>query len=182
MHVPDHLVDVFKTEYEATRSLEAAVGAVRTAVLAQLETPPQRVEVQPLPVSGHLRAVPPPVPPQHHPPMGDRVAAEIIKAVLTAVARSHGDTPTRLFDRRWTTRRQAAARWVAAAVLRRMGMSMPEIAREVGFADHTTVLYGLRQVDARAELAAQAEAVWREITAGAAALDPKGAQAQGVAA
>jgi hypothetical protein len=36
----------------------------------------------------------------------------------------------------------------------------------VGFADHSTVLYGLRQVEARAELAEQAEAIWRQLNQG----------------
>jgi len=168
MSIPDHLVDVFKRELEATRSLDAAVAAVATAVLARQEEaaatppPPPSPPVQ-------LRALPP----AHRPPCRAKVQGERVVAVRAVVARLYGETPQLLFDRHWTRRPQAPARWVAATVLRRLKMSLPDIARAVGFADHTTVLYGLRQVEARPDLAEQAEAVWREITAQAVAVDPQ---------
>lgn len=212
MNIQNHrLVDVFKREYETTRSLEAAVGAVATAVLASVEADEVRTtanrgermaQVAPLMIAGERataiaaklgitrKAVEKAVeraakngllPLRRRIVFADPPPATIA-AVLEVVAGLHGKSPDRLFDRQWGSRQQCTARWIAAATLRRMGMSMPKIAAAVGLADHSTVHRGLRLVDASAELTAQAEWVWRQVAPEASALDPKTAQAGGVAA
>lgn len=165
-----HLVDVFKREFEVTRDLEAALLAVETAVLA-------RVPVRRRPVA---RAAPSlsmpvavqeaaamPVPATTGPctPRRPKFDAASVQAVLAAAATLTGESVERLFDRRWSTRRRCSARYVAAVVLRRMGMSMTEIARVVGLADHSTVHHGLRTVDASAELRAQADWIGQRVEA-----------------
>jgi hypothetical protein len=154
----DAFVDVFRREYEATHSLDAAVAAVVTTVRARLD------EARPAsPPPTPLRVVPPPC---RRPPGRAKVSSVQIVAVRAAVAALYPDEPIqRLFDRRWSTRRLAGARWVAAAVLRRLGMSMREIAQAVGLSDHTGVLYGLQQMDARPELACQADGIWERLSA-----------------
>jgi chromosomal replication initiation ATPase DnaA len=166
---PDRqLVEVFRREYRVNRNLDAAVAAVAAAVLARVQADRPRPTA---PVQLHALAT------GNEPPKRAKVEEETVDAVLTAVAALHGEPPKRLFSRRWKTRVQATARWVASSVLCRMGMSETDIAVAVGYADHTTVLYGLRQVEARAELAAQAELVWREINGGEAQAQAQGAEA-----
>lgn len=141
------LVELFRIEYEATHSLDAAVGAVVTAVRAAGNLP--RLEPPPPPrpsVSAPRRSGPPP-----------GVVIQVLEAVACACDVNQQD----VYTRRWTTRRDCAVRWIAATMLRRMQMSLGAIAAAVGLADHTTVHYGLRQVEARSELRAQADAIWQ---------------------
>lgn len=42
-------------------------------------------------------------------------------------------------------RRLARARWAAMVALRRRGFSTPQIGRQLGNRDHTTVIHGLRE-------------------------------------
>lgn len=166
MNVPQDLVDVFRRELEASRSLEAAVSAVATAVLARAE------DLYALRVAEEEKR-----PPLHAQPSQARLAA-----VQKAVAAIYRKSPHRLFERRGTGRSHSTARWVAAAVLRRMDMSLQGIADVVGFRDHTAVLYGLRQVESRPELAEQAETVWRQISPAKRGDVPGPVHAEGVAA
>ena len=173
------MVEVFRTELEATRSMEAAVGALATAVLAEHEHEP------PPPTPLHPPVKPPPAPPPPPPPKKLRGLSAATQrrppkrtpgcsmcrnnALLEAVAALYGTVPELLFDGQLRRRRRhwratAPARWVASSVLRRTGMSMPEIAVAVGLADHSTVIYGLRHVEADGELAAQVDLVWRQFS------------------
>jgi hypothetical protein len=139
------LAEVWRAEYEATRNEEAAVGAVATAVMAQLELPgvaPPRAPVEVRVVVVHEHRAPKP----HH-------AADLVGRVLSAVAAEfdlHQGAPGR--RRRLPT--HVDARSVAAAVLRDSVMSLPAIARAVGYRDHTSVLYVLRRVEERLDLQA----------------------------
>jgi hypothetical protein len=172
MNIPRDLVDVFRRELETTRSLDAAVAAVATAVLARVDAPTRRTPPPPLP------APPPPPPvqlrglpsaPEPRPAARLQVSRERVAAVKQAVAEYYQMKPHLIFDRRWSTRCASGARWVTAAILRRMGMCKREIAEHVGLADHSTVVYGLRQVESRPDLAEQAETVWRQVNQGVAA-------------
>jgi chromosomal replication initiation ATPase DnaA len=170
---PDRqLVDVFRREYRVNRNLDAAVAAVAAAVLARVQAERPTPSA---PVQLHALAT------GKEPARRVELEEETIDAVLTAVAALHGEPAKRLFSRRWKTRVQATARWVASSVLCRMGMSETDVAVAVGYADHTTVLYGLRQVEARAELGEQAEAVWRQINGGEASVQAPAARAEAAA-
>lgn len=161
----DRLVEVFRSELEATRSIEAAVAAVATAVRADAGMHSRK----PAPVPQ------PPPPPRKmvhlfHPrrpartPRPDTLHPSVVMAVLVATAEEVGTSVPRLVDRKQRTREpeHAAARWLAAAVLRRLGAPPTEIARHVGM-DLTTVLHGFKRVDASPALQVRAEALWRRL-------------------
>jgi hypothetical protein len=138
------LTDVFRREYEATRSIDAAVAAVATTVAAQLNLPfsaPQPAA----PVELRVTVV------HEYPAPVKNVATRVL-----ILAAQEFNIDVRSMLGRWAprTRPHVDARWTAAAVLREAGMSLPACGRAVGLRDHTSVMYGLKQVEARPDLQA----------------------------
>lgn len=144
------LTEVFRREYEATHGdLDAAVAAVATTVKAQLELPLAPLPTQPV----ELRVIVV----HKYPALVDHTtpAERSTQRVLAAVA-DEFEVEVRSLVGRWACRKKhhAEARWVAAAMLRGRGMSLSECGRAVGLRDHSTVIYGLRQIETRADLQA----------------------------
>lgn len=139
---PKEVVAGFVREYQETKSLDAAVGSVITAVAAKTEEATlSRVRLQ---MGGVIQLPLKQIP--------EEVTQERIDEVLDAVAKTFRVAKERIFNPRYRDRSTAPLRWVAAALLRAMGMSLPAIASSVGLRDHTTVLHGLRQIRGHGKL------------------------------
>lgn len=138
----ERLVDVFRREFDATRSLESAVTAVATTVRAQIDLFAERTRI-PREVK-RLNAL----------RKYEKLAAS---SVFAAAAAEFGVNPDDLVYR-WTRRStlHRHARWAAWAILRNppFTMSLPEIAHVSRGTDHTLVLYGLRELKKRPDLLA----------------------------
>lgn len=153
------LREAFLHEYVATgNNLDAALAAVQTAMLAQLELPlggPKEVEVRV--VVEHRRA---------------RAKTERCESVLAKVKRlaaaEFGVDVRRLsvgspgYSRE---RSHSYARWTALGVYRGMGLSLPACARAAGMSDHTSVIYALKRIAERPYLQAAVARVQRAIDA-----------------
>ena len=88
-------------------------------------------------------------------PVFERADHAAVRRVLALVCRVRGITLGELrSDTRGTWVVQS--RWLAATLLRDLPMSLPDIARELGLRDHTTVIYGLRELQRHRGLAALA--------------------------
>lgn len=134
------LGEVFIREYEATRDFDAAIAAVETTVKARFNVPEVRVIVV-----------------HKYPALADHTTpAERSTQRVLAVVAEEFEVEVRSLIGRWACRkkRHAEARWVAAAVLRGRRMSLAECGRAVGLRDHSTVIYGIRQIETRADLQA----------------------------
>lgn len=150
------LCAVFRSEYEATGgNLEAAVAAVATTVKAQLDLPfaQPTINLTVTVVQRQVRARLPKAPPT------------TIERVVALAATAFGLEPRRMRSAvGGRTRTRSEARWVAAAVLRGQGLALTACGRAVGL-DHSTVLYGLRQIAARPELEAAVARVSAQVQA-----------------
>jgi hypothetical protein len=136
------LAEVFRFEFERSRSLEIAVRAVRRTVEAHLEEQThqrRRAEQRALTVRCTTGPAPRVVP------------ADEIARVVELVAADSGLRVKAML--RHSTHVCAHGRWVVAAVLKRRGFSYPQIASAMQMSDHTVALYGSRRVDELPELA-----------------------------
>lgn len=165
------LVDVFRAELEATHDPEAALAAVAVDAISrfqeeqkdELEDPSYQEWVRSrrgTTVSSDQR-IKTAVCAAHQPTREITMLEVAVKKILWEVASDYSIPPDRLFDRRWGHRRFAAPRWVAICMLRDIGLSTTKIAKIVGLADHTTVIYALRALDSkRSDLRARANKLW----------------------
>jgi chromosomal replication initiation ATPase DnaA len=148
------LLEIFQEEYDCTRSYEAAMGAVRSAVAAHYEgARPKRAPVDPRLARRSSRG----------PHSDDPLTADQVRVVEMAVAEVLEISVPAL--RSGAARICVHGRFVSCAVLRRVkspAMSLPQIARALrlpGLQPHTTVLHALRRVDALPALTSLTERV-----------------------
>lgn len=146
------LRDVFYAELEATggRDVDAALAAVVTAVKAhQLELPIAKPQTVDLRVTVVHRRVTARRRDRRPPPTLQGVAARVIPLVAAEL----GIPASAIVRMPFRSQAYCSARWIAGAILRSMGLSLPRCGQAL-WCDHTTILYGCRQVARRPELQA----------------------------
>lgn len=136
------LREIFEAELHSTGSPEAALGAVKVAVLAGMATsreagrrgPRRQHSGDPL---THAQVV-----------EVEMVVADVFDLAITRV-RTGGSRPC------------VHARFVSCAVLKRLDMSLPQIARALSLTNnnHTIALHAVRRVEALPDLRKQVERV-----------------------
>jgi chromosomal replication initiation ATPase DnaA len=138
------LAQLFQSEYAGTRSLEQAVRAVRRTVEAHIaEETRRRFLVR---VTRGVDGAP--------------VGLEQLARICENAAEVSSIGLEDFLD---SNRRECLhARWVAAAVLRHLGASYPQIARALQMTDHTRAIDAVRKVDATPWLAERRDQVLAE--------------------
>lgn len=78
-----------------------------------------------------------------------RIAVDALVAIRPSSVRSLTTSPS---GRPYRTFRASVDRYLVAAALRRLGWSWPLVGKALGYADHSTVFYGVRRVERDLEL------------------------------
>jgi AraC-like DNA-binding protein len=130
------LAEVFAAELNRTRDAVSAIRVVRRTIEAHLtETTRRRCR----------RSLTGPVSNAQFDRVCALVAAETEMTILQVLRGANRDC--------------LHARWIVAAVIRRFGLSYPQLARALDMTDHTRALDGVRGVDAHPEMAAARDRV-----------------------
>jgi chromosomal replication initiation ATPase DnaA len=123
------LEELFRLEYEQTKRVGTALMAVARAVLAHQEEQEHRRAVH------RTRSI-------AGMPDGERGRQK--EMIYTAVAEEFQVPRARVTAKGRLRGADARMRFCAMALLRRLNLSYPEIAYEVGLENHTSVIHGLR--------------------------------------
>jgi chromosomal replication initiation ATPase DnaA len=132
------LQEIFKAEYTSTSSLEAAARAVVVAVDAVRE---DDIRLEHANSRGRVS--------------GDPLTRIQVDHIEGMVAQQLGIPLGAL--RAGAARICVEARWVAASVMRALGLSLPQIARAMQMPDHTRALMAVRKVNDLPDLAGHRE-------------------------
>lgn len=95
--------------------------------------------------------------------MPDAGLREKIATIVRVVAAEFGVPSMCVFAKGRQANERAWIRFVAMALLRRLGLSLPEIAEHAGLTNHTSVLWGLRRIDDNPQESARVERLWAQL-------------------